>query len=492
MRALVPAPVSVEPAFRGEFLLTPTTPIIVQPADDRAVRVASHLAALIAASPEIMTKIRTDVGEPPAGSIALLLAADPPLGDEGYSLDVTPERITIRASQPAGLFYGVQTLRQLLPASIEYEAAPRVSSPIPVRPGRIVDRPRFAWRGAMLDVARHFFSVADVQRYVDLMALYKLNRLHLHLADDQGWRVEIKAWPNLTAHGGSTEVGGGPGGFYTQAEYAGIVAYAADRHITVVPEIDMPGHVNAVMASYPELNCDGVAPPLYTEIEVGFSALCVSKEITYRFLDDVIREIAGLTGGPYFHVGGDEVKKLTPAEYSQFIERVQSMVQSHGKEMIGWDEVTAAQLLPTSIVQHWRPDAPPELLAKAPRLILSPANKTYLDMKYDRDTTLGLDWAGLIEVRDAYDWDPATLVEGTGERSILGVEAPLWSETPANIRDVEFLAFPRLPAIAEVGWSSQPARKWEDFRRRLAAQAPRWTALGVNFHRSPQVPWPAR
>ena len=198
----------------------------------------------------------------------------------------------------------------------------------------------------MLDVARHFLSVDEVKRYVDLMAIHKLNRLHLHLADDQGWRIEIGSWPNLAAHGGSTEVGGGAGGFYTHAQYSELVRYAAERFITIVPEIDMPGHTNAALASYAELNCDGVAPPLYTGIEVGFSALCVDKEITYTFIDDVVREIAAITPGPWFHIGGDEVKTLAPERYARFIERVQTIVQSHGKQMIGWDEIAAADAAP--------------------------------------------------------------------------------------------------------------------------------------------------
>jgi hexosaminidase len=383
------------------------------------------------------------------------------------------------------LFYGTQTLRQLLPAAIEYDAnIPRGVVTAPA--GRIVDRPRYAWRGAMLDVARHFFSVDEVKRYIDLLSLYKFNRLHLHLSDDQGWRIEITSWPNLTKHGGSTEVGGGPGGFYTQRDYAEIVDYAADRFITIVPEIDMPGHTNAALASYPELNCDGVAPPLYTGIRVGFSTLCVDQDVTYQFVDDVVREIADLSG-PYFHIGGDEVQKLSPAQYAGFIERVERIVQRHGKEMIGWDEIAGATLSPSSIVQHWRPKIP-ESLAAVKRLIMSPANRTYLDMKYHETTTLGLTWAGLVDVRAALEWDPERVITGVAPGAVLGVEAPLWSETLEHMRDAEFMAFPRLAAIAEVGWSPAPA-EWKEFATRLGAQAPRWVALGVNFHRAPGIPW---
>jgi hexosaminidase len=260
------------------------------------------------------------------------------------------------------------------------------------------------------------------------------------------------------------------------------------RFIHIVPEIDMPSHINAALASYPELNCNGVAPPLYTGIEVGFSAFCIEKDVTYTFIDDVVREIAAMTPGPYVHIGGDEVKTLTPAQYRQFVERVQGIVRAHGKEAIGWDEVAHASLLPTTVIQYWRPDAsivPPA----GTRLVLSPANKVYLDMKYDDRTVLGLNWAGNVDVHVPYDWDPATLLPKVPESAILGVEAPIWSETLVTMDDVEFMAFPRLPAVAEVAWSPQGARRWTDFRARLAAHAPRWTALGINAYWSPKVDW---
>jgi hexosaminidase len=316
-----------------------------------------------------------------------------------------------------------------------------------------------------------------------------MNSQHLHHADDQGWRIEIKKWPDLTAKGGRSEVGGTPGGFYTQDQYRELVAYAADRFITIVPEIDMPGHTNAALSSYAELNCDGVAPRVFTGTEVGFSALCVDKEITYRFIDEVVGEIAALTPGPYFHMGGDEVKTLKPEQYRAFVERVQTIVQKHGKQMIGWDEIAVASLLPTSIVQHWRPDAK-EGMSGAPRLIMSPANRVYLDMKYDADTALGLRWAGLVPLQTAYDWDPLTLVPGVRPDTILGVEAPLWSETLANMRDVEFMALPRLAIVAELAWKhSRDQHGWSQFRTRLGAQAPRWQAMGINFYRAPEIDW---
>ena len=488
-RDLVPAPVSAERGT-GQFTLAPGVVIVAPPNDQAVARVATQLAELIrrvtgGSRPGILASVEGST----ASRVVLALGGGASSGDEAYEVTVGEQEITLRASTAAGLFYAAQTFRQLLPHWSEYEAVlfskPRTFA---IEAVHIVDRPRYAWRGAMLDVARHFFTVEDVKHYIDLLALYKMNRLHLHLADDQGWRIEIKSWPELAQRGGATEVGGGTGGYYTQQQYSDLVSYAADRFITIVPEIDMPGHTNAGLSSYAELNCQGRAPEPYTGTEVGFSALCVAKDVTYRFIDDVVREIAALTPGPYFHAGGDEVKTLTPEQYTQFIERVQTIVQSHGKQMVGWDEIAGATLLPTSIVQHWRPDASREQLAASPRLVLSPANRTYLDMKYDEATVLGLRWAGLLPVRRSYDWDPA-VESGASPEKILGVEAPLWSETTANIRDAEYLAFPRLAAVAEVGWSPMARRDWEGFRIRLGAQGPRWTALGLNFYRAPEIPW---
>jgi hexosaminidase len=490
---LLPRPVNVD-LQPGEFRLTAATPIyaVSERYASSARFLAEHIGIALGDQP-----LRVEVSPvPPAGSIAILPNPGyPELGEEGYHIGIGPAGIEIRADAPAGAFYGVQTLRQLLPPSWEYDAirapGPNRNPPAVVVPAmNIQDRPRFAWRGAMLDVARHFLTVDEVKRYIDLLALHKLNRLHLHLADDQGWRIEIKSWPNLAKHGGSTEVGGGAGGFYLQSQYGELVKYAAERFVTIVPEIDMPGHTNAALASYPELNCDGKARELYTGIEVGFSALCVDKDITYKFIHDVVGEIAAQTPGPYFHIGGDEVKTLKPEQYNAFIDRVQGIVHSHGKQMIGWDEIAPANLLPTSIVQHWRPKTTPaEAVAKGARVIMSVADRAYLDMKYDASTPIGLNWAGLIDVKTSYDWDPAAAAAGVAEKSLLGVEAPLWSETLANIRDLEFLAFPRLAAIAEVGWTRQEDRDWDDFRVRLGTQGRRWTALGLNFYRAPEIPW---
>jgi hexosaminidase len=297
----------------------------------------------------------------------------------------------------------------------------------------------------------------------------------------------INSWPNLATYGGSTEVGGGRGGYYTQADYADIVAYAQSRYITVVPEIDMPGHTNAALASYPELNCDGIAPPLYTGTEVGFSSLCIGKELTFTFVDDVVRELAALTPGPYIHVGGDEAHSTSPDDFVRCLERVQAIVQAHGKQMVAWGEIGRIKLLLTSIAQHWHSDMARTAAQQGVKVIMSPASRTYLDMQYDASTPLGLHWAGYVTVEDAYTWDPATEVPGLTESDILGVEAPLWSETLQTMDDIEFMAFPRLPGEAEIGWSPAAGRRWDEYRLRLGAHGPRLAAMGVHFYPSPQI-----
>ena len=490
VHAVVPVPSSIQITASDTFTIDSTTLVVVSPgAGAEAERVATYLNTMLggplAPAPRMLAAGET---APPRSIQLVLDASRSALGLEGYELVVTRNGATLTAAQPNGLFYGVQTIRQLLPWSVEHRDA--LNRRLRMPGARITDTPRFSWRGAMLDVSRHFIDAEAVKRYIDLMAVYKLNRLHLHLADDQGWRIEIPSRPNLTAHGRTTQVGGGPGGFYSRAQFADIVAYAASRFITIVPEIDMPGHINAALSSYPELNCDGVAPPLYTGIHVGFSTICVTKDTVYTFINDVVRDIAAQVPTPYFHMGGDEVEKLTRDQYLRFVERVQGIVTVNGKQMIGWGEIATANLSPNTIVQNWKRDSAEVHVARGGKVILSPSPKTYLDMKYDSTTVLGLRWAGLIEVRDAYDWNPGTLTATIPESAVLGVEGPLWAETLVKLEDYEYMAFPRLAALAEVAWSPQASRDWDGFRVRLAQQGPRLSALGVNFYRSPQIPWP--
>jgi hexosaminidase len=484
---IIPMPVSVT-ATGETFTLTEAATIYVEPATAELTANGNYLADKLRASTGYGLRVLPAAGVRTRGNLYITTqGGDPALGEEGYHLTVTPDWVTLAAYCPAGLFRGIQTIRQLLPPSIE-SPSPQ-PGPWPMATGTIRDTPRFAWRGVMLDVGRHFFGVADVKRLMDLMALYKMNIFHLHLSDDQGWRIMINSWPNLAAHGGSTQVGGGAGGYYTQADYVDLVAYAQDRYITVVPEIDMPGHTNAALASYPELNCDGVAPALYTGVEVGFSSLCIDKELTFTFVDDVVREIAALTPGPYFHIGGDEAHSTSPDDYARFIERVQPIVHAHGKQMVGWGEIARVELLPTSIAHHWHSDMARMAAQQGVKVIMSPGSRTYLDMQYDASTPLGLHWAGYVSVEDAYTWDPASEVAGLAEGDILGVEAPLWSETLQTMDDIEFMVFPRLLGEAEIGWSPATGRGWDEYRLRLGAHGPRLAALGVHFYPSAQIDW---
>jgi hexosaminidase len=490
---VIPKPASSRAVPGVTFLLSAETQILVPKDSEAAPQVGAYLADLLRSSTGHPLPVTTLGDASASGNITLRFSDEGKLGPEGYVLDVRDDGVVLIAETVEGAFRGAQTLRQLLPPEVEgstVEAGPWLIPGVHVE-----DKPRFEWRGAMLDVARHFFTVDEVKRYIDLISMYKINRLHLHLSDDQGWRIYIEKWPRLATHGGSVEVGGGTGGYYTQADYTEIVEYAARRYIMIVPEIESPGHTNAALASYAELNCDGAARTLYTGADVGFSSLCVAKEITYEFLDDVIGEIAAVTPGPYFHIGGDEAHETTKGDYARFIERAERIVNSHGKAMVGWEEIVRAGISSSAIAQHWSPAtrAGTELaraaVARHVKLVMSPARNAYLDMKYDSSTPLGVRWAGFTGVRDSYEWEPTAVVPGVGEDDIVGVEAPLWTETLETIEEIEFMAFPRLAGIAEIGWSPATGRSWDEYRNRLAAQGPRWDILSVHYCRSPEVDW---
>jgi hexosaminidase len=490
--AVVPAPVSLVRGA-GVFALDSTTAIAYGSPDSSALA-----AGLLAFQLRPATGFKLDlvpVDDPTATPVRWIrVRLDPTRvvdGEEGYRLVVTPDSVHLSALRPAGLSRGVQTIRQLLPFGVEAENSVIKMGNWVIPVVTIEDRPRFAWRGAMLDVARHFFTVDEVKQYIDLLALYKMNVLHLHLSDDQGWRIEIKSRPELTRAPAETEVGRGTGGFYTQEDYAHLVRYAAARFITIVPEIDMPGHTNAMLIPFPQFSCGRQAPAPYTSIRVGFSAICPESTEAWTLIDDIVRELSAITPGPYFHIGGDEVEELKGERYARFVERAQEVVERYGKRTVGWEEIAKGRLRPASIAQQWRSDsnAAKNAVAQGANIILSPAKRVYIDMKYAPTTELGLRWAGIVTLRTTYDWDPATFFSGVGEQSILGVEAPLWSESIRNISAAFYLALPRIPSVAEVGWTPQASRNFDSFRERIAAHAPRWRLLGMNYHRSEEVRW---
>lgn len=497
-------------ATGSTFEFTKETTVYVSDESPELLNIANYLTEKINPATGFNSKVHATKEIPGAGNIYLkLLTNDVTVGEEGYVLEVTEDLVTLSASKPAGLFRGVQTIRQLLPASVELASVQ--SGPWEIATGTIRDMPTYRWRGTMLDVARHFFSVEDVKRYIDLISYYKLNVLHLHLSDDQGWRIEIKSWPNLALHGGSTEVGGGKGGYYTQRQYADLVAYAKSRYIMIVPEIDLPGHINSALASYGELNggtivpeegrlktvqrhgvLDGKSKPtdLYTGTEVGFSTLRLEKEATFRFINDVIRELSSITPGPYIHIGGDEAKATKKEDYIVFINKIKDIVEANGKKMIGWEEIAQGAIDSGVVTQLWNSSKYGIMaVEKGSKIIMSPAKKAYMDMQYDSTTKLGLHWASYIEVDSAYKWNPATYVAGITEKDILGVEAALWTETVTTMDEIEYMVFPRLSGYAEIGWSPAANRNWDEYKVRLGHHAVRYKALGIDFYKSKQVSW---
>ena len=392
-------------------------------------------------------------------SIHLDLNYNSETSKEFYQLEINEKGIIIKSNTEEGLYRGLTTLKQVVIFSSKTNNIKRLAT------GTINDFTNYEYRGAMLDVARHFFDIDDVKRYIDILSLYKFNFLHLHLTDDQGWRIEIKKWPQLTVIGGAKEVGGTDGGFFTQTEYKELVNYAHEKFITIIPEIDVPGHTNAALASYAELNCNGISPNIYTGIEVGFSSLCAQKKVTYKFLEDVVDEISLLTKGPYFHVGGDESYVTSDEDFIQIIDSVFSYVQKNNKTPITWDN----NVKTGEINQLWNEGSDFMAIKKSKKIIYSPASKTYLDMKYDSLSKYGLSWAGYSSVRNAYEWDPKILSTklNLNEIEILGIEAPVWTETVSSFDELSYLVFPRLLGHSEVGWTSKDLRKWKDYNQRL-------------------------
>ena len=443
---------------------------------------------------------------------AIVLGIDGEGAPESYRLEVAPSGVRLVGADRAGLRYGIFTLVQLARRAGDSWELPAVV---------IEDAPRFRYRGLMLDVARHFFDVATVKKVIDRAARLKLNALHLHLSDDQGWRFEVTSRPELAERASTGAAFGAPGGFYSKADYADIVAHAADNDMVVVPEIDLPGHTHAVGLAYPDLveepvlldSVRAVAEQFggglpvkgeqYHGVAVGHSSVRIRHEPTYEFLADVLTEVAAATPGPWLHVGGDECHATSKEDFAAFVSRVTAMVADLGKTPVVWHEAGAAAGMAAGTVgQFWGLRSHDADVAEKSRafpagggaLILSPADAIYLDMKYDADTRLGLTWAdGPTSVERSYDWEPAELIDGVSEPDILGVEAPLWTETVVTLADLDHLVFPRVASAAEIAWSpargTASTRTWESFAARLGGLAPLWEAQGVDFHRSPEIPW---
>lgn len=506
--ALVPWPAQVTPAD-GLFSLSAGTSIVLSDPDSPDLRdLAVFLQDSVAASTGVHLGIephRALAGK--RSAIALLLTKPDASGPEGYALTITPRDVVITASSSRGLFYGVQTLRQLLPRG------PGAEPGIPAV--TIHDAPRFRYRGLHLDVARHLFPVEFIKRYIDLLASYKLNTFHWHLTDDQGWRIEIKRYPKLTEIGSIRKqtvvdhaqtrpqrFDGTPyGGFYTQAQIREVVAHAARRHVTVIPEIELPGHASAALAAYPELGC--TAGPFQVAQTWGiFDDIFCPKEETFEFLQNVLLEVMDLFPGEYIHIGGDETPKRRWSEsplarevmtredladvhalQSYFIRRIERFVNAHGRRIIGWDEIVEGGLSPTATVMYWRDradagvgvhlDEDPMRLAtrQGNDVIMTPAGRFYLDSYQVNPTEhegqpLAIGHLATLEDVYAYDPVPADLSPEQA-RHIIGAQGNVWTEYMKTSDQVEYMVFPRALAVAEVAWSPKASRDWASFLARV-------------------------
>ncbi|WP_182113233.1 MULTISPECIES: family 20 glycosylhydrolase [unclassified Actinotalea] len=479
-----------------------------------AVLVAGRLGALCESPVAV---VQEDDGSPGAvvlrigspADVGLPPGTDPTLAHESYRLEVVERAVTLVAPSGAGLLHGALTLQQIaLPGSAEcrWEVAAQV----------VVDVPRFAWRGLGLDVARHFFGVDDVRAVIDAMASLKLNVLHLHLTDDQGWRLDVPSRPALAAASGPTAVGGDPGGAYTAGDWDLILTHAASRHVTVVPEVDVPGHVNAALHALGALNPGGEPAAAYTGTDVGIGRLRADLPATGPFLHDVLGDVAAMTPGPWVHVGADAARGMDPGEYRALVRAAVGEVAAAGKGVVGRQRMSRAlgpdptgaagsadvdhaleDALAGAVLQYWDEREGPEEVAHAARLgarvVLSPATRVGLDAGYDDGdgdaTPGGGDRAGHIDVRDSYDWEPADVLPGVPAGRVLGVEAVLWTHGVRTREDLFLLLLPRLAAVAEVAWSPAERRGWDGFARRLPRLGRRWDARELPWYRSPQVDW---
>lgn len=517
---LVPLPATVTPQTGEGFTLAPDARVVTAPA-------FAGVAALLAERLRAATGYDVPVVEGAEGTAAdIVLAEDAAIGGgaaEAYQLSATAAGIVAAANAPHGAFNAVQTIRQLFPAGLE--------SPTEVRADWttaavvVEDAPRYSDRGIMLDVARSFLSVDEVKRVIDTIASYKLNVLHLHLADDQGWRIEITNdgraagddidYTRLTGISGGTAMTGqgyqgAPGitGFYTQEDYQDIVAYASERFVQVVPEIDLPGHTNAALHAIPQLNTAGSSHPA-TATEptaphngtgaVGYSYLDPDSEVTFTFISHVLGQLAEMTPGENLHIGGDEahsmVSRYGQAKFNAFVARVMGIVHGLGKSVSGWNEIsrTLSAIQAGDHVQYWAgstADLPPAA-EKGAKIVASRGVSSYIDMKYNAKTPIGLTWAcsGICDIVQYYNWNPGTFVPGLTDAQIAGPEAPLWSETVRGGDQAEFMAFPRALAHAEIGWTPQAQRDVAGFTSRIGVIGARLTASGSNFYDTSQSTW---
>lgn len=516
--SIVPYPNHLEPGH-GTFAVKGEGVVCDSRADERTQRAVAEFAAQLAKTSGGENPV-TVADELPASGIRFVL--DQTLPEEGYRLDVTPKGVEVRASRFPGFFYAVQSLRQMLPAAVYgTEPAPGEEWVLPCV--SIEDAPRFAYRGMHLDVARHFFSVEEVKRYLDVMAIHKLNRFHWHLTDDQGWRIEIKRYPRLTQVGAwrsKSQIGsyeekpatfefGRYGGFYTQDEIREVVAYAAERYITVIPEIEMPGHSLAALTAYPWLGCTNgdESYEIAGWICGPGNVLCPGKESTFEFLENVLDEVVALFPSKLIHIGGDECQHTRweacpdcqariAAEglrdetqlQSYLTHRIDSYLASKGRQLIGWDEIMEGGLSPEAVVMSWRGTQGGIAAAREHHhVVMTPGQYLYFDKRGtdspDEPVSLNLS----LPLEKIYGYDPAEGLSEEEQQYLLGVQANLWTEFVATEKRVEYQLLPRIYALSEIAWSPVARKSWEEFsRQRLPAYLARLDAEGAAY----QVPQP--
>ena len=498
--ALVPQPLKVQ-RDAGLFDLSAHTRIVVDAADTDAGNVGAQLAARLSQS----TGLGIKLGDEGLGQ-AILLArqgANPALGPEGYTLTVKPEGVVISATQGAGLFYGMQTFLQLLPPEVFSPKKAIESKAVAVPAVRMEDRPRFAWRGLLLDSSRHFFTKREVEDFLEVMAQQKLNTMQWHLTDGHGWRIETKKYPKLTEVGAwrdgidfgldpksSTAYGpdGRYGGFYTQDDIREIVAYARQRYITIVPEIEMPGHSGAAVRAYPQLGC---VP--------GAEEDCAGNEETFAFLEDVLTEVMGLFPSQFIHIGGDEVDKghwsrcskcqaRKKAEglkdehelQSYFIRRIGKFVNSKGRTLVGWSEIREGGIAANAVLMDWIGGAV-ESARSGHDAVMTPQGYCYFD-HYQATNREPRAWGGFLPLEKVYSLEPVPSgLTADESKHILGAQGNLWTEYIPNYAHLQYMAYPRACALAEVTWTEQSLKNWPDFQRRLQTHAKRLEAQGVNY-----------
>jgi hexosaminidase len=522
---LIPQPVSL--VVGDLFFKIPSSLPIVTEQNEELIQIGQQLSKQL--SPITGNKVQTlgKLKAPPAKSIFLHLSNNLSIPKEGYILKVSASGINVNASTPAGIFYGVQTLLQLFPASIEKEN-PAVNTDWTIPYETITDYPRFGWRGLMLDVSRHFFTKQEVKDFIDMMAKYKFNLLHWHLSDDQGWRVEIKSFPKLTEVGAwrvnrvgtfgtlSPPEPGEPrnyGGFYTQNDIREVVKYAKSKFIDILPEIDMPGHSLAAIASYPDLTSTPgnyyVSPGdrfmvwpagghFYGLLD---NTLSPAKESTYDFIDKVFTEIAQLFPFEYIHMGGDEtarnfweksdtIKWLMKKEnlknldevQSYFVKRVEKIVMSKGKKLIGWDEILDGGLAPNAAVMSWRGmTGGIEAAKQGHEVVMSPTTFAYLDYMQG-DAVIEPPVYATLRLNKTYQFEPVP--DGVDPKFIKGGQANIWSEQLYTTRHLQYMVWPRAFAVAEALWSPKDKRDWKSFIPRVESQFARLDAANVNYSRS--------